>query len=96
MRDLVLNDQRRAFSDQYVNLILTVGKEYIEISSRNPIASLLSITTQELKNVPCILVASKEQRALALPSAVSLCFGESRRSPVTIVHFGRRKIQVIM
>lgn len=60
--DLVLNDQRRAFSDEYVNLILTVGNEYIEISSRNPIALLQSITPQELKNVPCILVASKEQR----------------------------------
>ena len=60
--DLVLNDQRRAFSDQYVNLILTVGNEYIEISSRNPIASLPSITTGELKNIPCILEASSEQR----------------------------------
>ena len=60
--DLVLNDQRRAFSDQYVNLILTVGNEYIEISSRNPIALLQQVTPQELKNVPCILVASKEQR----------------------------------
>lgn len=60
--DLVLNDQRRAFSDQYVNLILTVGKEYIEISSRNPIASLPCVTPQELKNVPCILVVSREQR----------------------------------
>ncbi|MDE6435033.1 MAG: LysR family transcriptional regulator [Lachnospiraceae bacterium] len=60
--DLVLNDQRRAFSDQYVNLILTVGKEYIEISSRNPIALLPSVTPQELKNVPCILVASRDQR----------------------------------
>ena len=60
--DLVLNDQRRAFSEEYVNLILTVGNEYIEISNRNPIAALPSITPQELKNVPCILVASKEQR----------------------------------
>ena len=60
--DLVLNDQRRAFSAQYVNLVLTVGNECIEISSRNPIASLPSVTPQELKNVPCILVASKEQR----------------------------------
>lgn len=60
--DLVLNDQRRAFSDEYVNLILTVGSEYIEISSRSPIASLPSVTPQELKNVPCILVASKNQR----------------------------------
>lgn len=60
--DIVLNDQRRAFSDQYVNLILTVGNEYIEISSRNPIASLPSVTPQDLKNVPCILVSSKEQQ----------------------------------
>lgn len=60
--DLVLNDQRRAFSHQYVNLILTVGCEYIEISSHSPIAALPSVTPQELKNVPCILVSSKEQR----------------------------------
>lgn len=60
--DLILNDQRRAFSDQYVNLILAVGNEYIEISSRNPIAEMPSITPQELKNVPCILVSSREQQ----------------------------------
>ncbi len=60
--DLVMNDQRRVFSDEYVNLLLTVGREYIEISNRNPIAALSSITPQELKNVPCILVASKDQR----------------------------------
>lgn len=62
--DLVLNDQRRAFSDEYVNLILTVGNEYIEISARNPIAALPSITPQELKNVPCILVSSRAQRTI--------------------------------
>ena len=60
--DLVLNDQRRAFSDEYVNLVLMVGKEYVEISARNPIAALPSVTPQELKNIPCILVTSKEQR----------------------------------
>lgn len=60
--DLVLNDQRRAFSDEYVNLLLTVGKEYIEVSSANPIAALPSVTPSELKNTPCILVASKNQR----------------------------------
>ncbi len=57
-----MNDQRRAFSDEYVNLILTVGNEFIEISARNPIAALPSVTPQELKNIPCILVSSKEQR----------------------------------
>ncbi|MDE6712401.1 MAG: LysR family transcriptional regulator, partial [Lachnospiraceae bacterium] len=62
--DLVMNDQRRVFSDEYVNLLLTVGNEYIEISNRNPIAALPSITPQELKNVPCILVSSKDQREI--------------------------------
>lgn len=60
--DLVLNDQRRAFSEEYVNLILTVGNEYIEIATRNPIAELSPITPYELKNIPCILVSSKEQQ----------------------------------
>ena len=62
--DLVLNDQRRAFSDAYVNLILTTSKMYVELSARNPVASLPSVTVQELKNIPCILVASKEQQAI--------------------------------
>lgn len=60
--DLVLNDQRRAFSDEYVNLILTINKMYIEVSIRNPVSELPSVTVQELKNIPCILVASKEQQ----------------------------------
>ena len=62
--DLVLNDQRRAFSDEYVNLILAACGMHIEISSRNAIAALPSVTTQELKNIPCILVASKDQREI--------------------------------
>lgn len=61
--DLVVNDQRRAFSDEYVNLILATNKMYIELAARNPVAELSSVTVQELKNIPCILVASKEQQA---------------------------------
>ena len=61
--DLVLNDQRRAFSDEYVNLILTTSPLYIELSARNPVSALPSVTAQELKNIPCILVASREQQA---------------------------------
>lgn len=60
--DLVMSDQRRAFSDKYVNMILTVGGEYIDISSHSPIAALASVTMQDLKNIPCILVVSKEQK----------------------------------
>lgn len=60
--DLVLNDQRRAFSNEYVNLILNADRMYIELAARNPAAELPSVTVQELKNIPCILVASKEQQ----------------------------------
>ncbi len=60
--DLVLNDQRRAFSDEYVNLLLTTCRSYIEVSARSPIARMERITPPELKNFPCILVASQPQR----------------------------------
>lgn len=60
--DLVLNDQRRAFSAEYVNLILRTDKMYVELAARNPLAALPEITVQELKNTPCILVACPEQR----------------------------------
>lgn len=60
--DLILNDQRRAFSDEYVNLILTTRPSAIEVSARSPLAQLTEVTPQELKNIPCILVASPAQR----------------------------------
>ena len=60
--DLVLSDQRRAFSDEYVNLLLTTCESYVEISARSPLAQLAKITPQELKNIPCILVTSAAQR----------------------------------
>lgn len=60
--DLVLNDQRRAFSDEYVNFILTTSECYIELASRNPLAALESVETDDLKNIPCILIASPEQQ----------------------------------
>ncbi len=60
--DLALSDRRRAFSDAYINLILTTAETYIEISSRNPIAGLDSVSPDDLKHTPCILVASKERQ----------------------------------
>lgn len=60
--DLILNDQRRAFSDEYINFVLTTSESYIEIAARNPIAALESVETEDLKNIPCILVASPEQQ----------------------------------
>lgn len=54
--DLVLNDQRRAFSDRYNNEILAESRMYIEISSRNTLERLEMIDVAELKNIPCILM----------------------------------------
>lgn len=60
--DLVLNDQRRAFSDEYVNLLLTTCRSFIEVSARSPLSRMEHLTPPELKNIPCILVASEAQR----------------------------------
>ena len=60
--DLIFNDQRRAFSGEYVNLVLSACPSCIEVSDRSPLAQLNGITPQELKNSPCILVASQAQR----------------------------------
>ena len=60
--DLALNDQRRAFADSYVNLILTTAASSVELSAHSPLAGLQQIEPPELKNLPCILVTSKEQQ----------------------------------
>ena len=60
--DLVLNDQRRAFSDEYVDLLLTTCRSCIEVSAHSPIAQMERISPPELKNTPCILVTSEVQR----------------------------------
>lgn len=59
--DLVLNDQRRAFSEEYINYHLISSYSFIEISSRNSLATLNKIDISRIKNIPCILISSKEQ-----------------------------------
>lgn len=54
--DIVLNDQRRAFSDAYYNEILSDSYMFVEISNRNPLSRLEAVDLSELKNTPCILV----------------------------------------
>ena len=60
--DLALNDQRRAFSGTYHNLILSESRTFVEISSRNPLSRLAQIKPEELKNTPCILVANADDQ----------------------------------
>jgi DNA-binding transcriptional LysR family regulator len=60
--DLVLNDQRRAFSDLYVNLSLSTRNCYVELAGRSALAGREQLTVEELKEIPCILIASKQQQ----------------------------------
>lgn len=60
--DAVLSDQRRAFSDEYRNLVLTSSECYIELTTRYPLGEQETIETDDLKNIPCILVTSPSQQ----------------------------------
>lgn len=60
--DLALNDQRRAFSDAYHNVILSESRIFIEISSKNPLSKLDHLEASDLKNTPCILVINPSGR----------------------------------
>lgn len=60
--DIIMNDQRRAFSDEYVNCSLAHINCCVEIASRNPISALETVSPEDLKNTPCILVASRRQQ----------------------------------
>lgn len=61
--DLAVSDQRRAFSDLYVNRILAVSPCAAELSARSPFAALPQVSPEELKNTPCILLAGPAQQA---------------------------------
>lgn len=50
--DLVLNDQRWAFSDEYVNFLLTTCRSYMEVSAHSPLAQMERISPPELKTRP--------------------------------------------
>lgn len=58
---LALNDQRRAFSDEYENFILAQSPAYIDVSAAHPLAGRGIVTSDLLDDIPCILVAGKEE-----------------------------------
>ncbi len=60
--DVVLNDQRRAFSDEYVNRVLAERECVVELAARNPLASRATLSPDELKGMACVAVASAAQR----------------------------------
>lgn len=60
--DLVLSDQRRAFSDTYENLVLAEQPAFVELSVRNPLSGQNGVSVEELKGTSRILAATKERR----------------------------------
>lgn len=60
--DVVLNDQRRAFSDEYRNIVLDIREYYAELSANSPLAALEEVDITDLKNLPLILLASPDQQ----------------------------------
>lgn len=59
--NIALNDQRRAFSDEYENFILNQSPAYIDIAVTHPLSEKEVVTTADLAQYSCILVATKEQ-----------------------------------
>lgn len=59
--NIVLNDQRRAFSDEYENFVLNQSPAYIDVADTHPLAKKEVITTADLEEYSCILVSPKEQ-----------------------------------
>lgn len=60
--DLVLNDQRRAFSDKYVNFNLFEASYFVVIHEKHPMSGNPLFEPQMLDEIPIILIASKEQQ----------------------------------
>ena len=60
--DIVLNDQRRAFSDEYINIVLDIREYYVELSANCPLAQLDDVEISDLKNMTLILLSSPEQQ----------------------------------
>lgn len=60
--DLVLNDQRRAFSDKYVNFNLFEASYFIAINEKHPLGSAPVFDPKMLSEIPIILIASREQQ----------------------------------
>lgn len=60
--DLILSDQRRAFSESYTNYELMKCGCYAEISTNNPLSGQEFVVLEQLKRLPCILITSREQQ----------------------------------
>lgn len=58
--DMKLSEQRRAYNDEYYNYELKYSHCFVEISVNNPLSQKEKLTCDDLKQLSCILVTSKE------------------------------------
>lgn len=59
--DVKISEQRRTFNEDYYNYELKHSECFVEISSMNPLSQKDVLTTDDLKNMSCILVVSKDK-----------------------------------
>ena len=57
--DVKISEQRRTFNEDYYNYELKHSECFVEISSMNPLSKKEILTTDDLKNMSCILVVLK-------------------------------------
>lgn len=60
--DIILMEQRRAFSDVCINFELLKCDCYIEISVRHSLSQQEKVCVEDLRRTACILISSREQR----------------------------------
>lgn len=59
--DIKVTDQRRAFSDDFINFPLCILYFYIKVPEYSKLANKEIITLEELKNETCIIISSKDE-----------------------------------
>lgn len=89
---LVLNDQRRAFSDKYVNFKLFEACYYVVLHEKHHLSNKPFLEAEMLDDVPIILISSKGQRETeqdyyqnALGLGNEYIFAESREEAELLV-----------
>ncbi|MBS7008239.1 LysR family transcriptional regulator [Anaerostipes sp.] len=60
--DLILNDHRRTVSEDYESLGLVTSSCFIEISEKSALSALTYVTMEDLRKIPCILIASEGEQ----------------------------------
>lgn len=59
--DVIVSDKKNGVFEKYNNILLAAGRHFIEISERSTLSALTSVTPEDLKMIPCIIDAPKNQ-----------------------------------